>query len=107
MGQLVLALLLKIVFIFTTIRCGSADIVLLHPGLGEVLWIDTQYRVQWEGMEADEFPVSIKLFAKNGRATTIACKPRVLFPSSLDVNNYGLHSRCCLPGHQLEVENRR
>ncbi|KAK7911665.1 hypothetical protein PG985_014146 [Apiospora marii] len=72
MGQLVLALLLKIVFILTAIRGGSSDIVLIHPGLGEVLWIDTQYRVEWEGMGADDIPVSIKLFAKNGQVTNVA-----------------------------------
>ncbi|KAK8001141.1 hypothetical protein PG991_013363 [Apiospora marii] len=72
MGQLVLALLLKIVFILTAIRGGSSDIVLIHPGLGEVLWMDTQYRVEWEGMGADDIPVSIKLFAKNGQVTNIA-----------------------------------
>ncbi|KAK7953277.1 hypothetical protein PG996_014170 [Apiospora saccharicola] len=77
MRQRVLALLLKIAFTFTVVRSGSADdagntIVLTHPGLGEVLWIDTQYRVEWKGMEVDHFPVSIKLFAKDGQVTIIA-----------------------------------
>ncbi|KAK8136986.1 hypothetical protein PG984_004926 [Apiospora sp. TS-2023a] len=76
MRQRVLALWLKIAFTFTAIRCGSTDdadnrFTWIHPGMGETLWIGTQYRLQWKGIKSDD-PVSIELFATNGPAVTIA-----------------------------------
>ncbi|KAK8062908.1 hypothetical protein PG997_015005 [Apiospora hydei] len=71
--------LLKIAVSLTAIRSGSAEnanntVELVHPVQGEVLSIDTQYRVEWLPLAASEITVSIRLLAKNGQATTVASK---------------------------------